>query len=253
MLSKSQIQYIQGLKLKKYRQKYAEFIIEGSKLVTEALSAGIAVHRIIATTAWIDAHAALLPPQPPVEAVPESLLGRLSSMRSAPEVLAVLPCFPHIGNDFSCPGHWSLALDGIQDPGNMGTLLRSADWFGIPQIFCSEDCVELYNPKVVQASMGSIFRVQVISADLHDVLQTCAVPRYAAMPEGNSLYGARFGKEGILIIGNEARGISDSLLDLCDTRISIPGSGGAESLNAAMAGSIILSHIRREDALNLNF
>jgi RNA methyltransferase, TrmH family len=138
----------------------------------------------------------------------------------------------------------SIMLDTIQDPGNLGTIIRCADWFGISQVFCSTDCADAWNIKVVQATMGSIARVQVAYGSLEQWLEQAAdIPTYAAVLEGTDLRKHPHINEGIIIIGNESKGISDAVLARCSNRITIPRHGQAESLNAAVATGIILSHI----------
>jgi TrmH family RNA methyltransferase len=140
-------------------------------------------------------------------------------------------------------GTVALALETIQDPGNLGTIIRIADWFGIPQVICSPDCVDAYNPKTIQATMGSIARVQVTESDITQLLQQTKVPAYAATLQGRNIVEFAPIKEGILLIGNESRGLSQAVLDLCTYKITIPRLGGAESLNAAVATGIICGRL----------
>ena len=141
-------------------------------------------------------------------------------------------------------GAISLALDTIQDPGNMGTIIRLADWFGIKNIFCSTNCVDVYNPKVVQASMGSISRVRVGYTDILSLLEeNKEIPIYAAVLHGKDITKMEKINEGIIVIGNESKGINEEILKLANVQITIPGKGKAESLNAGVAAGIILSHL----------
>ena len=136
-----------------------------------------------------------------------------------------------------------LVVDGVQDPGNMGTLIRTADWFGVHRIVCSIETVDLYNPKVVQSTMGSIFRVPVVYTDLGEYLSQSKLPKYGALMEGKSLQEYRFEGTGILVVGNEGNGVSAEIVDKIDHPVHIPGKGGAESLNVAVAAGILMAAI----------
>nr|WP_315822025.1 RNA methyltransferase [Paraflavitalea speifideiaquila] len=175
--------------------------------------------------------------------VSEKELERLSLLPSPNQVLGVFrkPRFPKIT---SYRDQLFLMLDTIQDPGNLGTIIRCADWFGISTIICSPDSADVFSPKVVQSTMGSISRVQVIYEDLtHFMAQHTGIPAYAATLHGTNLHQLPQILEGVLVIGNESKGIREELLQLCSHRITIPRKGQAESLNAAVATGIILSHI----------
>lgn len=145
----------------------------------------------------------------------------------------------------SLKGSFSLALDNIQDPGNLGTIIRTADWFGLKYIICSSDTVDVYNPKVVQASMGSLARVKVIHTDLEGFLKNTELPIFGALLDGRSVYETNFGNEGILLLGNEGNGINNDLLKLITFPVTIPRFGKAESLNVAISASIFCSEVRR--------
>jgi TrmH family RNA methyltransferase len=141
-------------------------------------------------------------------------------------------------------GKITLLLDAIQDPGNMGTIIRCADWFGVEQIICSKECADAFSPKVIQSTMGSIARVHVLYSDLHEFMRNNeTIPVYAATLEGKNVFGHSPVKEAMVLIGNESKGIDESLLNLCQHQITIPRKGKAESLNAAVATGIILSHL----------
>jgi TrmH family RNA methyltransferase len=173
---------------------------------------------------------------------PEQLDG-MSCLRTPREVLALVKKIQHPAPPV-LKGAITLVLDAIQDPGNFGTIIRTADWFGIKQIICSHDCADLYNPKVVQATMGSIFRVDVHSLDLISFMAGIkGFPVICAALDGADVCTAEKLREGLLVIGNEGRGISDPLMAMATGRITIPRSGGAESLNAAVATGILLSHL----------
>jgi RNA methyltransferase, TrmH family len=241
MLTTAQIKHLKSLKLKKYRQNYDEFIIEGDKLITEALLGNEDMTLLIATDEWIVNNKATLPAHVAVEIAKQKELDTISSLSTAPPVMALVKQRSYTIADIEVSDNWILALDGISDPGNLGTIIRSADWFGINTIICSNNCVELYNPKVVQSTMGSIFHVKTIYTDLHAFIAANKHICVAATLDGQQVYGFQFDNEGILVIGSESHGISASILSLIQHRITIPSFGKAESLNAGVATSILLS------------
>jgi RNA methyltransferase, TrmH family len=243
MISKQQLKQIQSLKIKKYRQSYNEFVIEGEKLIREALQESMPVKYILATHAWMQSSTDVFFKHVEVFEISDKQMQQVSSLSTAPQVLAIVG--RPANNDFDTADitNWCIALDGINDPGNLGTILRSADWFGIKIIFCSDDCVDSYNPKAIQASMGSLFRVQVYYVNLYDTLKSISLKKYAAVLSGKNIMNEALEEKGIIVIGNESHGISSAVLSVCDEHITIPGQGNAESLNAAVACSIILSHL----------
>lgn len=239
MLGKSKLKYIQSLGQKKGRDEEGFFIAEGPKIVMEMLSAGhVEVQEVFALKDWMPVTFKNLE----VTEVSEMELGKISQLATPNQVLAIVKKLPepaiHVKNRLS------LALDTIQDPGNLGTIIRIADWFGISQVICSPDCADMYNPKVVQATMGSLVRVQVLYIELATWLSALApFPVYAASLEGKDVTAIGRIQEGILVIGNESKGISKEVMEQVTGKITIPGKGKAESLNAAVAAGIILSHI----------
>ena len=243
MLSKAQIKYIQSLQHKKYRQKSGQFIAEGDKIVPELLLGGLTVREVYATPKWISAHESVLAalPSVKVEAVEEFLLRQMSALTTPNQALALLD-MPPAGIPV-LKGTVSIALETLQDPGNMGTIIRIADWFGIRQLFCSPDCVDVFNPKTIQATMGSIARVQIIEMPLLPLLQEGGVASYAATLHGSDISGFSRLQEGIILIGNESRGLSEEVIGASTHRITIPRLGGAESLNAAVAAGIICGRL----------
>lgn len=248
MVSKAQIKYIQSLQHKKYRQKSSQFIAEGDKIVQELLQHGSLVKEVYATSDWLIEQAVLLAGAPAVKAleVETTVLKQLSALTTPSRALALvdIPPVPEAAVQLrSLAGTVTLALEAIQDPGNLGTIIRIADWFGIRQVICSPDCVDAYNPKTIQASMGSIARVAVTESDIAALLEQAGVPGYAATLQGRSIVEFPPIKEGILLIGNESRGLSARVTDLCAHRITIPRIGGAESLNAAVATGIICGRL----------
>jgi RNA methyltransferase, TrmH family len=220
------------------------FLLEGDKMVRELLEQRPDLaESIFALPEWIASHQPLRSMQKmSVEEITEKELKQISSLQTPNQVLAIArqPKPPELPTDFN--QHLSLYLDGIQDPGNMGTILRIADWFGIKTVICSATCVEVYSPKVVQATMGAIFRVETLTEDLVSLTERFPdLPVYGTLLEGENLYQAKLGSRGIVVIGNEGNGISAENLALITRPISIPHGQGsqAESLNAAVATGIV--------------
>lgn len=241
MLSKKEVKYIQSLDHKKNRDEQGCFIAEGPKIVSELI--GLIPNQIIhiyAIKEWIEAHNTILQ-NIPVQEVAAYELEKLSQLQTPNQVIATVkqfqPVLPIIKNAFA------LYLDALQDPGNFGTIIRIADWFGIPHIVCSPGCADVYNPKVVQATMASIARVNIYYDTDKTWLSQQQVPIYAAVLHGQSIYEYSNVSEGILIIGNESKGIDETVLQRATEKITIPRKGAAESLNAAVATGIILSHL----------
>ena len=238
MLSKNQVKLIQKLHQKKYRNELNLFIVEGKKSINEFLQAGYIPQLLIATEAFTTSV-----PQHLITPVSKDELRKVSTLQNPDEGLAV----------FEQPKHKGIlqegvivALDNVQDPGNLGTIIRLCDWFGVETLLCNTQTVDCYNPKVVQASMGSLTRVAVHYLDLAAFLTTTALPVYTMDLEGENLYTATFPKDCILILGNEANGISSEVRALSNEVITIPRFSKhqrTESLNVAMAGAIILSEV----------
>jgi TrmH family RNA methyltransferase len=247
MLLKSQVKYIQSLGQKKFRDDEGAFVAEGPKIVNEILKESKAeLIEIFALKEWIINHQQLLHRFEPqrVTEIPSHQLERLSSLSTPNQVLAIFKKPKAVNR--SIQKKISLVLENIQDPGNLGTIIRIADWFGLSEIFCSEASADAYNSKTIQASMGSISRVQVHYQNLTRFFQeNPSIEKFATLPEGPSMHDIKPPREGIILIGNESQGISDGLLKLCRSRITIPRKGEAESLNAAIAAGIILSHFIR--------
>ena len=244
MITKLQVKYIQSLGQKKFRDQEGVFVAEGPKIINELLGAGIvALQALYATHEWIQAHTALLQ-QLPVSAaeVKDHELERISFLQT-PNAVAGIFKKPVHDKAFSLEG-CLLMLDGIQDPGNMGTIIRIADWFGINTIMCSTDCVDAFAPKVVQGSMGSVVRVNTVYADLPELAKANKdLILYAATLNGENINRMQPLQKGVIVIGNESKGIRPELLASCTQRITIPRIGHAESLNAAVATGIILSRL----------
>jgi TrmH family RNA methyltransferase len=242
MPGKLKAKYIQSLGQKKHRDEEGLFVAEGPKLVAELLGTSREnIQELYAVKEWIKENSHWM--KIPVTEVSGSELEKISQLKTPNQVLAVLKKF-ETGESITVKGKISLVLDTIQDPGNMGTIIRIADWFGVEQIICSEECADIYNPKVVQATMGSIARVKVFYTELEEWLQNQKeISIYAALLEGKDVSKIGVLKEGLIMIGNESKGISDRLLNLVTEKITIPQKGKAESLNAAVATGIILSHV----------
>lgn len=241
-LSKNTIKWIHALRQKKYRQKYNKFIVEGDKMAMEILrQRRWEVDRIYALASWVRTNASVLTLyQERLNVITEAELKKISTLKTPNQVLAVVT----IDEEFLSTEQWSagksLYLDGIQDPGNMGTILRIADWFGLTAVFCSEDCADLYNPKVVQSSMGAFLRAPVRRIELARLLeQAPGLPVMGAVLEGKNAFGSKLPEYGLLVIGSEGKGISPANEALLTHRLTIPGGGGAESLNAGVACGIL--------------
>lgn len=240
MLSKNEIKDIQSLSQKKFRDELKLFIAEGPKIVGELIELiPHQIEKIYAVEEWIENRKSL--PET-IEAIEVSTveLDKLSQLQTPNQVIAVIR-----KNDSEKPDAslFTLYLDTIQDPGNFGTIIRIADWFGIKNIVCSAGCVDLYNPKVVQSTMASIARVNVFYDKNDEWLRDQTAPIFAATLDGTILYEHSKTKEGILIIGNESKGIRPEILQYAKEKITIPKKGAVDSLNAAVATGIILSHL----------
>ena len=246
MFSKTHTKYIQSLQHKKFRDEYGLFLAEGPKVVMDLLnSRKFICKELFALNDWLQEHSKQLLALHDTEivGVEDFELQKISSLSTAHDVVAVFEKRkPDL--EIKTASKITLALDTIQDPGNLGTLIRIADWFGIENIVCSVGCADMYNAKVVQSTMGSLGRVNVIYTDLVKWLKVSKVNLFSASLEGDDVKAIGKLKEGILIIGNEANGVSNEVMELVDKKINIPRIGEAESLNAAVAAGIILSHIK---------
>ncbi|MBE7169708.1 MAG: RNA methyltransferase [Williamsia sp.] len=244
MLSKQQVKYIQSLSQKKFRTSEGLFIAEGPKIVAELLSSPhIEPVALYGTESWWqEAQPNKLSPDKQVEIS----LQELEKISVQPTPHGVLGIFrqPRFSEPVQFSGKWTLVLDGIQDPGNLGTIMRTADWFGIDTVVASPDSADVFNPKVVQSTMGSIARVQVLYKDLHSFLEQHAdKPVYASTLQGKPLIQGEKSDPGFLVVGNESKGIRPNLLVLAKQQLTIPRIGQAESLNAAVATGIFLSQL----------
>jgi len=247
MLTKAIIKDIQSLQHKKFRNEVNAFIAEGSKVVEELLISGAyECQRLIASESWSGWEMAkhFISEQTETFVVEPFEMGKISSLSNPTQVLAMFSMRKE-KLDFNVKGEITLVLEDIQDPGNMGTIIRTADWFGIKNIVCSNQTVDLYNPKVVQSTMASLARVNVVYTDLNDWLAKQGnIPVIAATMDGEATTSFHSVEECILVIGNEGKGVSEKLMQRADRKMTIPKIGDAESLNAAVATSILLYHLR---------
>lgn len=234
MLTNNEVKLINSLVKKKFRQKYNKFIVEGIKITDEVLKSKIKVHKVFATELIFEGFESV------IELITESELKKISQLVHPNTALALceIPEPKEIRTD-----GFIIALDDVRDPGNLGTIVRMADWFGIDQIICSNETVDLYNPKVLQSSMASFLRVNVNYTDLDQFLSNYPHPVMGTFMEGENIYKTKFPENGLMIMGNEANGISEKLFPYITQKITIPRQGSiqqTESLNVAMALSIIL-------------
>ncbi|MDF0708114.1 TrmH family RNA methyltransferase [Flagellimonas okinawensis] len=239
MVTKNQIKLVVSLKQKKYRSQHGLFVVEGEKVVNELLDAGYAPFGV-----FVDAPE-LIDKFKGSELVSKKELKQMSSLTHPNGVLAVFHMKETEGSRYI---GWTVVLDAVRDPGNLGTIVRLCDWFGIKELVCSQDTVDCYNPKVLQATMGSISRVNISYLDLKDFLGATDLPVYGAYMDGEPVYGAKLPEAGILVMGNEGNGISDHVGRYITDRIAIPQFGEAttESLNVATATAILLNEICRK-------
>jgi TrmH family RNA methyltransferase len=246
MVSKSQISLIKSLQQKKFRREHGLFVAEGYKSVNEFLSSGYQIHTIYHTPA-ITAKLHKLSKKVNFTDITAAELEKMSSLTTPQEVLAVihLPKWPQLQQE-DLKNRFTLVLDGVQDPGNLGTIIRTADWFGIQNIICSEDTVDAYNPKVVQATMGSLARINLHYTNLVTLLPQLKLPLLGAMLNGDNIYTADMGTEGLIVMGNEGNGLRPNIEQLITRAITIPRLGEAESLNVAIATALFCSEISRK-------
>ena len=244
MVTKSEVKYIQSLAHKKFREEENLFVLEGVKIVGELLREfPHRVKKLFALESWIATHASIVPSSVEVVAVLSYELEKISFLQHPNEVVALVE-MPELTQAQPSLNGITLVLDQLQDPGNLGTIIRTCDWFGIKRIICSVDTVDAFNPKVVQAAMGSIMRIDIIYTDLAEFLRSSKdVPIYAAVLHGESVFKSSFLSPCFLLVGNESKGISEQLLSMASNKITIPKTGAAESLNAAVATGIILAQM----------
>ena len=243
MLSKSQIKLITSLKQKKYRQQYQLFVVEGKKTIFELLHSNLQLHQLYTTTLEFDVSDDL------AIQISENELAKISFLKTPNTALAVFKIPKQKPVDFS---KLVVALDDVRDPGNLGTIIRLCDWFGVKDLICNIETVDCYNPKVIQATMGSITRVNVSYHNLSELLHVQNSEKFGAFMDGDNIYTMDLPDSGILVLGNEANGISNEVKSQITQYISIPRFGdlqATESLNVANAAAILLSEFKRRGTI----
>lgn len=257
MISKSKQKFIRSLQQKRNRREQRLFVAEGPKVVGDILAVS-SPKMVVATAAWLSGHKTQLSQQTEVAEVTDDELRRTSFLQHPQEVLAVFPIpeqKPHVFEEQYLTSHLCLALDGVQDPGNLGTIIRIADWFGIETVYCSLDTADLWNPKAVQATMGSIARVNVCYVNLEEMLSALphGYPVYGMLLDGTDIYQQQLSSYGLIVMGNEGNGISPAVRRLVNRRLLIPsfpeGRPTADSLNVAIATAVTCAEFRRRFAL----
>lgn len=238
MINNKEIKLINSLKRKKNRIEEGLFVVEGEKNVEELLHSNFQILRIYATNEWINE----------AENIKISIkeLDRISSLSNPNKVLALvkIPKEELINNSTT-----SLIIDGVNDPGNLGTIIRTANWFGITQVICSNNSVDKFNPKAIMASMGSIFKTNVLYTDLHKFLSDSNLPIYGALLEGESLYNVKLNNPCSLLLGSESHGISKELIPLITNKTTIPGGENTESLNLGVSAAIYCSEYFKQNSI----
>ncbi|MEO9873058.1 TrmH family RNA methyltransferase [Ekhidna sp.] len=241
MLSNKEQKFIKSLKVKKYRTRERCFLVEGAKNVQELLNSDFEVELIVGTELYFSSH--VRSGNYRNEIVKADLLTQLSTFKTNEDVLAVVRMKEDIREGINYNDH-IFVLDGVSDPGNLGTIIRTLDWFGFQQVICSADCAEFYHPKVISSSMGSFTRVGVLTLELSSFYQKNELPVYAATMDGMPVDKADFKSPIVIVMGSESHGISDLTKKFISQSITIPQFGKAESLNVGIATGIIASHLR---------
>ncbi len=253
MLSKNKIKLIRSLELKKHRKEHNLFIIEGEKMVDELLASSLSITEIYATDSYFHQISNIYQTLN-INLITEKELGQISQLKTPNQVLALANIPSNNSSEYNIKQGLFLALDNIQDPGNLGTIIRTANWFGVTTIFCSADTVDAYNSKVVQATMGALFSTQVIYTELVNVFENAKnhnIPTYGTSLKGENLYTKPLPKNALIVMGNESKGISENTYSHIDEKILIPtfaekNANVIESLNVGIATSIVLAEFRRQ-------
>ncbi|UJP67106.1 RNA methyltransferase [Mongoliitalea daihaiensis] len=246
MLSKNTLKFIKSLHQKKFRKQEQSFFVEGSKNVLELLCSDYEISHLLITEKFEQEHSRLLQKyaRQSIQVKEQDLIAA-GTFQSNDAALAVAKIKANEAFDLGVD-EWALALDDVRDPGNLGTIIRIADWYGIQKIILSEESADFYNPKVLNASMGSFSRVKIHYCDLQAYLKNVQQPIYGAFLDGQNIYAESFPRTGILVMGNESQGISREVEKFVNRRISIPAFGKAESLNVAIATAVCCDNIRRQ-------
>ncbi len=245
MLTKARTSLIKSLKLKKIRIQEELFVIEGAKNVIELLKSNFLLHSLYATTTFLDVNRKLVKSlNAEIFTATDTQLAAAGSFRTNNSVIALAKIKENkplsAGTD-----EFALILDDIRDPGNLGTIIRVCDWYGISKMIASTSCVDLYNPKVIAATMGSFTRVNLFYTNLKAFMENKNGPYYGAFLDGDNIHTIKFKSRGYIVIGNESTGISREISALTDYRITIPGTGHMESLNAGIATAVVLDNLYR--------
>ena len=239
MISKNQIKFVKSLQQKKQRILNKSFVVESTKNVLEILDSSYEVSHIFATSRWIDSNK--ISSRTEINEVTKIDLKKISGLKTPSEVIAIVK-IPELQNNFDFSGV-NIALDNIKDPGNFGTIIRTCDWYGIKNIYCSENSVDLYNPKLVQSTMGSISRVNVFYTNLNQMisnLEDCVVV-YSTAINGTDIRECKVSENSLIVFGNESHGISQEIINLTKEKITITKKGQAESLNVSVSVGVILN------------
>ena len=264
MITKNDIKFIQSLKQTKFRKENKMFLVEGNKLVDELLPSNFKVENILVTDLWLEKFPEMASRLPFYDIISQKQMEQISCMVTAPGIIATAHTPSYNINPEDAENEFIVALDGINDPGNLGTIIRTADWFGIKKIVCSHDCADAWQAKTIQSTMGSIFRIEIMETDLKgfltetnntdvaykinstDVASRVPTPIYGALMEGENIFTKKIEKKnGVIIIGSESHGIRQDILPLVTSPIHIPRAEGSktESLNASIAAAIIISAV----------
>lgn len=246
MISKAKIKFIKSLQIKKYRTQEQCFIVEGAKSISELVESDFRIREVFATREYLEKnHHSFDHRSIPIQEVSIRDLEAMGSFKTNDTALALADTKKNEPPVLS-PAEFALVLDDIRDPGNLGTIVRTADWYGINQLIASSDSVDMYNPKVIAASMGSFTRINIFYTDLISYVSHYKGNVYGAFLDGQNIYSTPFDTGGLMVMGNESNGISKELEALITQRITIPRIGKAESLNVATATAIILDNVRRK-------
>ena len=251
-MTKNDVKEIQALKQSKGRKERGVFAVEGNKLVEELIDSKFRVNNIFATEQWIEKNPVLAKKIADYEIITSKQMEQISNFVTPPGIFAtaMMPKYKIEAKD--AENQLVLLLDGINDPGNLGTIIRTADWFGIKKIVISEDTCDPWQPKVIQSTMGSIFRTQIVETDIVNFLKEVKTPVFGALMQGKNVYQTNIkDNQGVIIIGSESHGIRENVMQFVSCPINIPKAAGSqtESLNASVAAGIIISEVFRKNRL----